>query len=133
MRVLIVDDEPSVRELLSAAIDMVGCERLDLAEDGEQALALTMQNRYDLVTLDIRMPGISGLETLPVIRHAMPRAVIAIVSAYTGDATEMNTHDADLVLKKPFHLSTIQHLAQMVKDLAQTQASIQALSDPTQA
>lgn len=129
MRVLIVDDEPSVRELLAAAVDLVGCERLDMAEDGERALALTMENRYDLVTLDIRMPGISGLETLPVIRHAMPRAVIAIISAYTGDATEMNTQDADLVLKKPFHLKTIQELVQMVKDLAQTRVAIQSLGN----
>lgn len=45
MKVLIVDDEPGVRDLLSAAIGIVGYEQLDLAEDGEKALALTLTNR----------------------------------------------------------------------------------------
>jgi DNA-binding response OmpR family regulator len=129
MRVLIVDDEPSVRDLLSAAIDLVGSETMDMAEDGEKALALTLTNRYDLVTLDIRMPGISGLETLPVIRHAMPRAIIVIISAYTDDALKVDTHDADLIVKKPFHLHTIRKLAELTKDLAKTQAAIHALSE----
>ncbi len=130
MRVLIVDDEPSVRDLLSAAIDMVGSETMDMAEDGEKALALTLANRYDLVTLDIRMPGISGLETLPVIRHAMPRAIIVIISAYTDDAIKVDTQDADLILKKPFQLHTIRKLAELAKDLAKTQAALHALSEP---
>ena len=45
MKVLIVDDELGVRDLLSAAIGIVGYEQLDLAEDGEKALALTLTNR----------------------------------------------------------------------------------------
>lgn len=129
MKVLIVDDEPGVRDLLSAAIDIVGYDQLDLAENGEKALALTMTNRYDLVTLDIRMPGISGLETLPMIRHAMPRAIIAIISAYTADAADIDISDADLIIQKPFHLEVIQKLANQVRELAKTQTAIRGLSD----
>ena len=129
MKVLIVDDEPGVRDLLSAAIEIVGYEQVDLAEDGEKALALTLTNRYDLVTLDIRMPGISGLETLPMIRHAMPRAVIAIISAYIADAVDIDISDADLVIQKPFRLEMIQELDQNVKELAKTQTAIRGLSD----
>lgn len=128
MRVLIVDDEPGVRDLLSAALETVGCDQIDLAENGEQALGLTMEHRYDLVTLDIRMPGLSGLETLPMIRHAMPRAVIAIVSAYTADAIEVDISDADLIISKPFELQVVMTLAQLAQELVDIQTSIQALS-----
>ncbi len=127
MRVLIVDDEPAVRELLSAALEAVGCDQIDLAEDGEQALALTMAHRYDLVTLDIRMPGMSGLDTLPMIRHAMPRAIIAIVSAYTADTIDMDLSDADLMISKPFELKVVMTLAQLAQELVDIQKAIYAL------
>jgi len=127
MRVLIVDDEPAVRELLSAALEAVGCDQIDLAADGEQALALTMAHRYDLVTLDIRMPGMSGLDTLPMIRHAMPRAIIAIVSAYTADTIDMDLSDADLMISKPFELKTVMSLAQLAQELVDIQKAIYAL------
>jgi len=127
MRVLIVDDEPAVRELLSAALEAVGCDQIDLAEDGEQALALTMTHRYDLVTLDIRMPGMSGLDTLPMIRHAMPRAIIAIVSAYTADTIDMDLSDADLMISKPFELKVVMSLAQLAQELVDIQKAIYAL------
>lgn len=129
MRVLIVDDEPGVRDLLSAALETVGCEQIDLAADGEQALALTMEHRYDLVTLDIRMPGMSGLETLPMIRHAMPRAVIAIISAYTADTLDVDVDDADLIINKPFELKLVMSLAQLARELVSIQKALYALGD----
>ncbi|MGA1195708.1 MAG: response regulator [Candidatus Latescibacterota bacterium] len=129
MRVLIVDDEPAVRELLSATLEAVGCDQIDLAQDGEQALALTMTHRYDLVTLDIRMPGMSGLDTLPMIRHAMPRAIIAIVSAYTADTVDMDLSDADLMISKPFELKVVMSLAQLAQELVDIQKAIYALGE----
>lgn len=129
MRILIVDDESGVRDLLTAAFETIGCDQIDTAENGEQALALTMEHRYDLVTLDIRMPGMSGLDTLPMIRHAMPRAVIAIVSAYTADAIEVDVHDADLMINKPFELKVIMSLAQKAQELVDIQKAIYALGE----
>ncbi|MFT5367534.1 MAG: two-component system response regulator AtoC [Candidatus Latescibacterota bacterium] len=129
MRVLIVDDEPGVRGLLSAALEAVGCDQIDLAEDGEQALAKTLEHRYDLVTLDIRMPGMSGLDTLPMIRHVMPRAVIAIISAYTVDAIDVDIGDADLMISKPFELKVVMSLAQLAQELVDIQRAIHALGE----
>ena len=88
-----------------------------------------MAHLYDLVTLDIHMPGISGLHTLPVMRHAMPRAIIAIISACKADAADVDISDADLVVKKPFRLEVIQELAQHVTELAKKQNAIRDLSD----
>jgi DNA-binding response OmpR family regulator len=127
MRVLIVDDEPGVRDLLLAALETAGCDQIDTAEDGEQALALTMEHRYDLVTLDIRMPGLSGLATLPMIRHAMPRAVIAIVSAYTTDTIETDITDADLMISKPFEIQVVMSLAKLTQELVDILRVVQAL------
>jgi len=129
MRVLIVDDEAGVRDLLSAALEAAGVDQIDLAEDGEQALALTMEHRYDLVTLDIRMPGISGLDTLPMIRHAMPRAIIAIVSAYTADAIDMDVSDADLMINKPFEIQVVMSLAQLAQEVVDIQKAIHAMGE----
>ena len=44
----IVDDEPGIRNLLSLAVENMGCEQLDMAESGEEALSLALQTHYDL-------------------------------------------------------------------------------------
>ncbi len=127
MNVLIVDDEPDVRELLKIAVESAGCTRLDVAKSGEEALALALQSHYDLVTLDIRMPRVGGLETLPVIRNAMPRAVIAIISGYSTEAEEEQLADADLVIDKPFEIDTIRDLVTLAGEVVITWGRIRSL------
>ena len=129
MKVLIVDDEPNIRNLLSLAVEDVGCEQLDMAESGEEALALALQTHYDLVTLDIQMPGVSGLDTLPVMRHAMPRAVIVIISGYAIRMSEAQQEDVDLVIEKPFRLNQIQRLMALAKEVVSTRTAIRALGE----
>ena len=62
-RILVADDEESIRWVLSKALKKQGFT-VDLAEDGAQAKNLARRNRYDLAVLDIKMPGIHGLELL---------------------------------------------------------------------
>jgi two-component system nitrogen regulation response regulator GlnG len=63
LRVLIVDDEAGVREFLSRLLGREGYETLT-AGDGEEALALIAREAFDVVLLDIRMPGLDGMEVL---------------------------------------------------------------------
>jgi len=76
--VLIVDDDPGTRLLLSAALESAGF-RVQEAEDGEQALALLVDYVPDLIMLDVMMPGMDGFEVCARIRDNPERADIPIV------------------------------------------------------
>lgn len=102
MKVLIVDDEAPARERLKQLLsDLGGWELAGEAGDGEQALALAAQTPPDVVLLDIRMPGLDGLETA---RHlaglAQPPAVI-FVTAYDHYAVQAFDANAVGYLVKP--------------------------------
>ena len=66
MKTLIVEDDSTSVNFLAAALEMHG--KVDVAENGIMALGMFMINRYDLVCLDMNMPGISGHEVLKHIR-----------------------------------------------------------------
>ncbi|MDP6041971.1 MAG: response regulator, partial [Candidatus Latescibacteria bacterium] len=64
MRILIVDDDSKVVGLLSEAARAKGYDDIDVAESGEEAFSRVVMDTYDVITLDIQMPGASGLEVL---------------------------------------------------------------------
>ena len=129
MKVLIVDDDPDVRTFLINCMDSLECEQVDSADSGEQALALAVQGSYDLVTLDIKMPGVSGLDILSVIRGMMPTSVIAIISGYTEDLSEAVTDHTDIVISKPVRVTILQQLVDLSRRLAETRREIQKITD----
>ncbi len=132
MKVLIVDDDEDVRVFLGNCMESMGCEQIDTAESGEDALAKAVLARYDLVTLDIKMPGVSGLDILSVIRGMMPWSVIALVSGYTEDIEETALEFTDVVLPKPVRVKVVQQLVQVSKELAEMRASIRSLGPDSQ-
>jgi DNA-binding NtrC family response regulator len=67
-RILVVDDEPDVREMLSVALSQAGYE-VDDAADGFAALAKVSRYRPDLVLTDLRMPGMTGVDLLERMRR----------------------------------------------------------------
>ena len=84
-RLLVVDDETSIREVTSAMLAEQGYEVLT-AEDGQQALELLPRFRPDLVITDLRMPRLSGFELLEIIRERFPRLpVIAVSGEFSND------------------------------------------------
>lgn len=83
-RLLITDDEALEREGLELTI-MKGLPdlfKIDHAENGRIAIELAEKNHYDIIFMDIKMPGIQGLEAVEVIRTKLPSAKIIIVTAY---------------------------------------------------
>lgn len=60
-RVLVVDDDPSVREVLSRMLLQIGCE-VTTASNGREAVNIFLMERFDLITLDYKMPGMDGIE-----------------------------------------------------------------------
>ena len=72
-KILVIDDEESIRELYRAELADEGYE-VDLAADGREAIRRLEAFRPDLVTLDIKMPGIDGIEVLRRIRERTRRS-----------------------------------------------------------
>ncbi len=128
MNMLIVDDDKVVRDVLAKMAETTRCKKVDLATNGEEALGFAVQAAYDLVTLDIAMPEVSGLDILSVIRGLLPTCVIAIVSGYTGQVTDKEMKFADLVISKPFRVDMIQDLIRMSNDLAEGRSAIRGLA-----
>ena len=80
-RVLLVDDDPSLRRVLRMLLDDEDhFEVVAEAEDGREAIAVARHVRPDVVVLDLAMPGIGGLEALPLLRAVAPGAKVVVLS-----------------------------------------------------
>lgn len=111
MKILIVEDEPTAANFFNMAAEASGYTDVDIAESAEEALALLIQTSYDLITLDIQLPGASGLEILSVIRNMMPQAIIAIISGNLPSEPDSDIAEcADAVLNKPVRLDVLDQL-----------------------
>ncbi len=81
MRILVVDDEPDIRESLDTLLTMEGF-LVDLAQNGAEGLELWSQRSYDLILLDLMMPDRSGMEVLREIRERDSDTPVALITAY---------------------------------------------------
>src|SRR5579871_4162012 len=83
-RLLIVDDEPSIREVVSDMLECMGYE-IVTAEDGVEALHKLVETAPDVIISDLKMPRMSGFEFLAVVRQRFPHVpVIATSGDYAG-------------------------------------------------
>lgn len=107
-RILVADDEESMRWVLSKALGKKGFS-VDLAIDGNEAMDLFMRNHYDLAVLDIKMPGISGLELLTRFQETQPQSLIVIMTAESSmkNAVEAMKRGAYDYITKPFDLDAL--------------------------
>ena len=117
VRVLVVDDETHVREVLIEALEADGCEVVS-AQSGEIALALYEQyeGKFDAVFTDIGMPDMNGWELCTEIRERSKTMPIAIISGW-ADAISVQTRNAvkaDWVVAKPFDINKISNIAQEI-------------------
>ncbi len=117
VRVMVVDDETHVREVLIEALEAEGCEVVS-AESGEIALALFDQHggKFDALFTDIGMPSMNGWELVTEIRQRSETMPIAIISGW-ADAISVQTRNAvkaDWVVAKPFDIDRISKIAQEI-------------------
>ena len=107
-RLLVVDDEPNIRELLSASLRYAGFE-VEAAADGYEAVRTARTFRPDLLVLDVMMPGIDGFEVVRRLRSEGSRAPVVFLTA--RDATEDKvtglTLGGDDYVTKPFSLEEV--------------------------
>jgi len=114
-RILVADDEESIRWVLSKALKQKGFS-VDLAQDGLHALALIKDNCYDLAILDIKMPGITGLDLLDKVRELNNDLLVVIMTAEASmkNAVEAMKRGAYDYITKPFDLDVIDAIIEKV-------------------
>lgn len=84
-KVLVADDDPSIRALLAGAIEFAGFEALE-ARDGRETLKICAENDIRLVVTDLAMPRQEGLETIQALRRTLPHVQIIAFSGLSGSA-----------------------------------------------
>ena len=104
VKVLVVDDELSVREIFSLALRFAGCEVIE-AEDGELAVEALTRESFDVMIIDLRMPNLNGREVVHRVRNGdLP--LNTSIKIITTSADELSADDelrklATVVLCKP--------------------------------
>lgn len=103
IRILVVDDEPAIRRALRPPLMELGFQ-VSEASRGEEALQVLRTNPYDVVLLDVNMPGLGGIETLRRIRSFAPRLPVLMLTVRDQEEDKVEALDlgADDYVTKPF-------------------------------
>jgi DNA-binding response OmpR family regulator len=115
--VLIVDDEKNILLTLSQSLEVLQLET-DTATNGEEALAKLKEKEFGLILLDLRMPGMDGMEVLRQVREIRPDIRIIMITAYgtielAVEAMKLGAVD---FIQKPFSPEEIRELVSRVMD-----------------
>ena len=108
MEILLIEDEPSVISLIERGLKGEG-HHINVTMDGFTGLKMAGRHAYDLIILDVMLPGMNGLDVCKNIRMANEEVPILILSALnqTEDIVEAFNRDADDYLTKPFKLDEL--------------------------
>ena len=122
MRCLVVDDESLARQRLTTLLnDMCECQVCGEAANGEQALQQVQQLRPDLVLMDIRMPGMDGIEAARHMVQLKNPPAIVFATAYGDHALEAFETQAVDYLLKPIHPQRLQQALDKARRLSSVQ------------
>jgi DNA-binding NtrC family response regulator len=118
-RVLIADDEKNMRATLADILADEGY-LVDAVESGEAAIRVCETGGYDILLMDVRMPGIDGIEAFRHIRQKHPGIRVILMSAYPVDTTKRQVLDegATAFLPKPLDVESVVKLIEGVSDTA---------------
>ncbi len=107
-RILVVDDEQAVRDLLSKTLTMADYD-VDAADDGPSALEKMRAVEYDLLITDLKMPGMDGLSVIREARKVAPDLRVIIITGYSTEASAIEAINLGVsgYLTKPFRLPRI--------------------------
>jgi DNA-binding NtrC family response regulator len=114
-RILVVDDDKDMCQLISEILQEESCE-VNISYNGEDALSKIKENSYDLVILDYKLFGISGLVVLEKARQVKPSIKVIMISAFGDDSTKAKARELGAFdfIDKPFD---IKRFIQAVQDI----------------
>ena len=104
VRILYVEDDKLLRDLIQAMLNDKSKYEVDVAEDGEEGIELNKKNNYDIIFMDIMMPKIDGVKTAYIIKQTHPNIPIMAVTALERyQIRNYNSEDfpIDYYLRKP--------------------------------
>jgi DNA-binding NtrC family response regulator len=127
VRILIVDDDESIRKTMKAILEDEGY-KVDLAASGKEAVQRTNSTDYNLAILDIRLPDMEGIELLKLMKDSVPRTRKIMVTGYPSmqNAIGALNKNADAYLVKPVD---VEKLLDTVKDQLQLQVEERNFSE----
>lgn len=107
-KIMVVDDDPGMRLVLEGIIDEEGFDVVGAA-DGYQAIDLAKETPFDLVFMDIKMPGINGVEAYREIKKVSPKSVVVMITGFALDELieEALKEGAYAIIYKPFEVGQI--------------------------
>jgi DNA-binding NtrC family response regulator len=113
VKIMVVDDEPSVLESFKMILKIKDYD-VDTYPDGPSALGTLKPNVYDMAFVDLKLPGMDGIEILKHIKEIDPNVEVAIVTAYATESSHANaiTLGALEYLRKPFLMEEIYELVE---------------------
>lgn len=116
MKVLVVDDDKIILDFMVRFLTRLNFE-VRSVEDGYKAMALAHEEKFDLAFLDMRMPGMNGVETLKALKKINPKTAYIVMTGYAVEdlLQEATKEGAILTLKKPFDIAP---LAEFLKEFA---------------
>jgi two-component system, OmpR family, copper resistance phosphate regulon response regulator CusR len=108
MRALVVEDEARIRSFLARAFEAEGFT-VDVVSNGERGLVLGTSGGYEIVILDLLLPGRDGLDVLGELHHRRPGLPVVVLSARSDLATKLRSFELGAVdfLAKPFALDEL--------------------------
>ncbi len=106
--ILVVDDQFGDRETLKAILEDKGY-RVATAADGAEAVRMVQERHYNIIFLDIKLPGMDGIETFEKVKEIDPRAVVIMMTGYTAEdlVTRAINGGAYTCIYKPFDMEKI--------------------------
>ncbi len=120
INILVIDDEEVVRKSFILALEGTGYN-VETAESGEKGIEKARENNFDLIFLDLKMPGLDGVETLRKIWKRGQTVPIYITTAYYDDFVDQLQSAIDdgisfYLLKKPVDGDEIRSIARVVSE-----------------
>ena len=119
MKILVVDDEALVRDIIRKGLSQMGGFHVEVAQSGPEAIEKIEKDVFDLVLTDLKMPGMDGLELLKTIKGTRPEVMVILMTAYGSieTAVEAMRIGANDYITKPVDLNELLiHISKVQKE-----------------
>ena len=132
MKILLIDNEQEIIDFYCRVAQSQGYKDVDSVSSAEEILTPVLQENYDLIVLDINMPGVDEQEICPTLRNISPHAIIAIISRYISEAVSSAViQHADVWISKPIQTDTFIQLLDLAAKTCGALKEIQSLGKET--